>query len=738
MVLTTTDISQLYVTIFNRASEQGGNDFWKTVQLPPGSEQELKAFTADEMLLTGSALEYFGDTLGDSPEQHQAFIEVIYLNTFNQTYAQDPGGIEFWASVLDGGESHGTVVNEIIKAVLGTPGTPNTERFNNRVEISDYAALTITQFDPQGVIGGPIETGLTFYGQGEGNLVVTDADYTVVDAKSDIDKIPFIYEFTEADDNITGRAGDDTVVATLIAGIESAPDTGTLNDADVYSPNGGSDTLALTTNIANFATSSIPDGVDVNKLELISGNASDPGADVVWESINFDKDFDEVILDMGLQIYDSEILTITSIPTSTAVTLKNLRGNADNNLIKAFSFETSIEEVDSVDLTFVGSVNAPDKLRLNSTTIFDNATHIDINYTIKDFNNDIGNSFFYKAIAPNSLTLNTILNIENVSSEGEGASSDFRAGIGFEGTGSAVLKSIINISDTNNTRAYLYNSGTSAPTSDRDVVTVNLANIKNTAAQTQVVADDFETLNVNVLANSELEFIDVGNDIRAGVDATVNVNLNVDTYLKVSIWELRETNGDTSFNITGAGDLSIQSLVSAANKDFSEVSIDGSTATGDLLLGIGQLNDDTGELDSGLITDSVVSILTGSGEDTVIFNAPFGVPDGLDGTARIQTNGGGDYINVNTGTDTIVYTLASDSQAIFSEEEDETGALQTFAPGIDVIKGFNGVAGADDNKDTVELGASLNLAFANPDGLTGIVQKGSVILGSDAFDLQYY
>ncbi len=47
------------------------------------------------MLTTDDAIEYFGDTLDDN----QAFIELIYKNTLNKTYEDDPEGIELHGSV---------------------------------------------------------------------------------------------------------------------------------------------------------------------------------------------------------------------------------------------------------------------------------------------------------------------------------------------------------------------------------------------------------------------------------------------------------------------------------------------------------------------------------------------------------------------------------------------------------------------------------------------------------------
>ena len=106
MALTQTQVSKLYVAIFNRASEGSGNAFWQ-------NNYEDMAVAADAMLSTEDAQEYFGDSL----ESNQAFIEHIYLNTFNKTVEDDAEGIAFWVGLLDEGATRGEVVVALVEAV---------------------------------------------------------------------------------------------------------------------------------------------------------------------------------------------------------------------------------------------------------------------------------------------------------------------------------------------------------------------------------------------------------------------------------------------------------------------------------------------------------------------------------------------------------------------------------------------------------------------------------------------
>ena len=136
--LTKTQVSQLYVSVFGRASEGEGNSYW----MNDASSVDMTT-TANIMLNTDPAKEYFGSTLNNN----QTFIEHIYLNTLGKTYADDPDGINYWVSELDGGKTMG----EVIAALIVAAQHPNNagaaqDQFNNKVAVSDYCADTIAIF----------------------------------------------------------------------------------------------------------------------------------------------------------------------------------------------------------------------------------------------------------------------------------------------------------------------------------------------------------------------------------------------------------------------------------------------------------------------------------------------------------------------------------------------------------------------------------------------------------------
>lgn len=157
-----TEVSQLYVAIFGRASEGEGNRYWQAIGLD-------KASVANAMLETDAAKNYFGLNLNTD----QAFIEHIYRNTLNKTSTDDPAGIAYWVGELQKGNSRGYIVATLVGVIKNyAPGGQYYQpddavtvaaynQFVNRVEVSNYMAdrlenppenwEQITKFDSNGL-----------------------------------------------------------------------------------------------------------------------------------------------------------------------------------------------------------------------------------------------------------------------------------------------------------------------------------------------------------------------------------------------------------------------------------------------------------------------------------------------------------------------------------------------------------------------------------------------------------
>ncbi|WP_165786956.1 beta strand repeat-containing protein [Aliarcobacter cryaerophilus] len=152
MALTKTDVSQLYVSIFGRASEGEGNKFWQL------NFTDAKS-AVNEMLKYDVVKAYFGDTINDN----QKFIEHIYSNTLNKTYAQDKDGIDFWVNALNSGMDKGEVVASLINSAVtiqteieagstayDAATVAAAQQFKNRVEVSNYVATNIENVPADG------------------------------------------------------------------------------------------------------------------------------------------------------------------------------------------------------------------------------------------------------------------------------------------------------------------------------------------------------------------------------------------------------------------------------------------------------------------------------------------------------------------------------------------------------------------------------------------------------------
>jgi hypothetical protein len=136
--LTQTQVSQLYVTIFGRASEGRGNQFWM------GTTDMNTA--AASMLESTGALAYFGTSV----DTNAAFIQHIYVNTLGKAAGEDPVGEAFWVAAIDTGMSRSDIVVSMIDAVMMpvNVGKSAQVRFSNKVTVSNYAADNIAEPNP--------------------------------------------------------------------------------------------------------------------------------------------------------------------------------------------------------------------------------------------------------------------------------------------------------------------------------------------------------------------------------------------------------------------------------------------------------------------------------------------------------------------------------------------------------------------------------------------------------------
>lgn len=238
MALDRTQVSQLYVAIFNRASEGEGNGFWQS--------QPDMASTATAMLDTTDAMAYFGASL----DTNLAFIKHIYLNTLNKTIADDADGIAYWVGLLDKGQTRGEVVAELIGVIKDyAPGARYYDQedtatvtaynqFTNRVAVSDYMAETVYNTPADYAVSTAFDK----------EMIVTNDQATVEAARQRIDNL-----------------ADSTVAKAQIS-----IDAGTLHSPAVF--DAGSDAFNFTDNVA-VLTNVVIDNFTSD--DIITTNAED-------------------------------------------------------------------------------------------------------------------------------------------------------------------------------------------------------------------------------------------------------------------------------------------------------------------------------------------------------------------------------------------------------------------------------------------------------------------------------
>lgn len=319
MAITKTQVSQLYVSIFGRASEGEGNTFWQT--------SETTTTAADGMFAQQVVLDYFNVTDFTSEENVRTVVETIYLNALGKVPADDVDGINFWVnSVIVDGDSIGKMAADLTFAAttLANAG-PAQDTFNNKVSVSNSSAdsiETFTDFDQfQGYIAGVDDTQESV--DAAESVISADADSIVV--------VPPVGEegqalrlTTDADD-LVGTAGDDTFTAHIFDNQNTAQsgdmvDGGAGTDS-LFADIGTSQNFAITldtTSVENFAVraqaAGFNDSPDNNMNDNVQIDAERMVGTTRYESNNSRAD---VVIE-DVRIEDSEItkdITVAMVQT---------------------------------------------------------------------------------------------------------------------------------------------------------------------------------------------------------------------------------------------------------------------------------------------------------------------------------------------------------------------------------------------------------------------------------------
>jgi len=257
--MTKTQISELYVSIFNRASEKSGSENW----LNSGYNTDVNAM-ANAMLDTAAAKTYFGSSL----DSNAAFVEHIYANTLNKGGATvDVAGKAGWVEFLETGSSRGEMVALMIEAIkeyevggakyaTADQATKDAaQQFVNRVEVSDYTADTLETIAVE-----DIDSTLSF---GSALTVTADAA-TVATAKTAVNEANPDFGETFV---LTKSVDNEVVNGTAKNDIFDASELGSLQDDDIILDSSTTDTDTLNASVNTNATTARIQNVEILNID---------------------------------------------------------------------------------------------------------------------------------------------------------------------------------------------------------------------------------------------------------------------------------------------------------------------------------------------------------------------------------------------------------------------------------------------------------------------------------------
>jgi hypothetical protein len=368
MALTQEQVSMLYVAIFNRASEGEGNKYWQ-------NDQPDMVTTANVMLATPDAQEYFGDTLNDN----QAFIEWIYKNTLNKTADEDPEGIAYWVNELNNGKTKGEVVTALINAIeqykdSDDPKTKEAyDQFMNRVEVSNYTAEHVEKAPEN------YKEVLGFNGE----LVVTADPDTVTQAEAKVDELASSmgsvageeFLLTDGPDIITGTSGDDIIKGLVVKNETNGWNVDTFTDEDRVDGGAGNDTLIIqqTEGSTNKSVSGMVSNVENIEFTAFGSVTYDMSNTTGVENFVNQYSVDDLTLkgakemDLGLKSINGKSTTVNFDGTVYATTNDSINLTLENVTNEAkISLNSDTNDIETLNIE---AKSAASKVDLGGTAI---------------------------------------------------------------------------------------------------------------------------------------------------------------------------------------------------------------------------------------------------------------------------------------------------------------------------------------------------------------------------------
>ena len=644
MALTQTQVSELYVAVFGRASEGEGNTYWATYETTESAATEM--FTLDVVS------NYFSVSNFTEEANVRTVVEAIYLNALGKAPADDVAGIQYWVdSIIVDGNAMGVMVAGLV-ASANDPVNAGAaqDTFNNKVAVSNYTADTVEAFSDfttfQGLISSVDETTASV------DAAKTEVDTLVIPV---VDGETFSLT-TEIDDIVVGTADDDVVTATV--------DTLNTGDTIIDQSSTDNDSLNLTLSAVYTDAATVSGienvNIDVDMFTGASFNAAGvTGATITGSSSKLGYNGELTV----------DATAANNVVAGTAVTdliVQNLTtgsvdtGSADTAVIDVDNDDDMVMNVTvngDVDLTATFTSGATTSETLNLTAAAASVVTLNSASTVSAGLLTIaGSGDLSMDVDTADVTGQTItgVNTLNVTTNG--------------GTLDAENFTVDEIEDSLGTTLAISNATgqTVSVTAEDADLTVDGENAEGESATVNVSGD--QTAGSITLTDMDSFAVNLTSDVTEILDLAIEGDTTVTVAGDVELVDVNKATATDSLIIAGAGDVTVTDVDDVASVNSSALTGDlnvTATVAGDIEVIAGSGDDTvtvastthtaavttgngTNTVDATSITDGTIAVTGGTGVDTVMLDIA-----ATTGTATVAMAGGtgADVIDLADGSD---------------------------------------------------------------------------------------
>jgi hypothetical protein len=239
------DITQLYISILNRAPDSNGLSYWVGEAKAGMTVADIAKSFFDQTETRTMYPNYLTDT---------DFVTKVYNNVLNR--APDSGGLKYWVERLDSGTiTRDNFITSFTFAVNAETGTTDKALIDNKIAVGQYFAITKGLND--GTQAQSIMSKVVDGSAGELKTVTG-----LIDGLSSAGTV---YQLTTNVDNLTGTSNNDTFI------IDNTGTVKTSSLADKINGNGGVDTVQYYASSTD-TTLTLPTLKDISILNVFGGN----------------------------------------------------------------------------------------------------------------------------------------------------------------------------------------------------------------------------------------------------------------------------------------------------------------------------------------------------------------------------------------------------------------------------------------------------------------------------------